>query len=103
MTGHLLHVARCPRHIQPVFNLIVDMHPYGHPCCGQLTAVKKVSTDQYPMTVYIAGPSVQLIEVTCFFKLSTDQLFFINQRLRSIMINRGISLIKVPFTENKWK
>ena len=44
-------LARCPRHIQPVFNLIVDMHPYGHPCCGQFTAVKKVFTDQYHMTV----------------------------------------------------
>ena len=25
-------IARCPRHIQSVFNLIVANHPYGHPC-----------------------------------------------------------------------
>ena len=24
--------ARCLRHIQSVFNLIVDNDPYGHPC-----------------------------------------------------------------------
>ena len=60
-------------------NLIVD-----HPCYGQLTAVRK----GYRLSVShdcIAGSSVKLIEVTCFFfKLSTGQLLvLIDHRLRS--------------------
>ena len=29
-----------------VFSMIYNGHPYGHPCHGQLTAVKK----EYPLT-----------------------------------------------------
>ena len=44
-------LARCPRHIQSVFNFIVDNHPYGHPCLmvnRQLS--KRVSADQCHLT-----------------------------------------------------
>ena len=77
-------LARCPRHMQSVFELDSG-HPYEHPCYGQLTAVKKgirwpVSPD------CIVGSIVQLIEVLCFLKLSADQLLvLIDCRLRSIM------------------
>ena len=60
-------------------------HPHGHPCDGQLTAVKNgirfpVSHDS------IASSSVQLIKLKCFLKLPADQLLvLIDRRLRSIM------------------
>ena len=50
MTGHYYSNCRCPRHIQSIFKLDSG-HPYGHPCYGQLTAVKRVSADQCDMTV----------------------------------------------------
>ena len=60
-------------------------HPDGHPCYGQLTAVKKSIRSQVAPDC-IADSSVQLVEVTCFFKLSAGQLFvLIDRRLRSIM------------------
>ena len=77
-------LARCLRRVQSAFNLIVDIL-MGHSCYCRLTAVKKdihwpVSHD------CIAGSSVQLIEATCFLKLSSDQLLvLIDRRLRSIM------------------
>ena len=40
-------------------------HPDGHPCYGQLTAVKKSIRSQVAPDC-IADSSVQLIEVTCF-------------------------------------
>ena len=75
-------LARCSKHLQSVFlNKKLDS---GHPYYGQLTAVKK----GYPLTMShdcITGSSIQLIEVTCFLKLSADQLLviLINCRLRS--------------------
>ena len=51
---------------------------------GQLTAVKK-GCPLTSVTCCIGGSSVQLIEVTCFLKLSTDQLLvLIDRRLRYI-------------------
>ena len=75
-------LARCPRHIQYVFELDSG-HSYEHPCYGQLTAVKKGIC--WPMSPdCISKTSVQLIEVTCFFKSSADQmLVLIDHRLRS--------------------
>ena len=95
-------LARCPRHIQSVFNfmivdILMDIHvmvnwqlskrypltsvtwlyllksyPYGHPCYGQLTAVK-VSADQCHLTVSLNN-------------LYADQLLvLIDRRLRSII------------------
>ena len=60
-------LARCPRHIQSVFELDSG-HPYKHPCYGQLTAVKKSIC--WPVSLgCIASSIVQLIEATCFFKV----------------------------------
>ena len=91
-------LARCPRHMQSVFELDSG-HPYEHPCYGQLTAVKKgirwpVSPD------CIVGSIVQLIEVLCFLKLSADQLLvLIDCRLRSIM-KRSIIIINNLLTSS---
>jgi len=53
-------LARCPRHIQTVFN------PYGHQCYGQLTALKRgVRWPGSPEC--ITGPTVQ--PRWCFFKV----------------------------------
>ena len=75
-------LARCPKHLQSVFlNKKLDSE---HPYYGQLTAVKI----GYLLTVShdcIMGSSIQVIEVTCFLKLSADQLLviLIDHRLRS--------------------
>ena len=100
-------LARCPRHIQSVFNfMIVDIlmvnwqlskrypltsvtslyllksYPYGHPCSGQLTAVK-VSADQCHLTV-------------SFNKLYAGQLLvLIDRRLRSIIKINNLSTSSV--------
>ena len=42
-------LTTCARHIQSVFNF--KGHPYGHPCYGQLIALKGVSADQCHLTV----------------------------------------------------
>ena len=77
-------VCRCPRYIQSVFNLIVDILMDIHVMVNwQLS--KRVSTDQCHLTV----SQVQVYTThwgDIFFRLSADQLLvLIHRRLRSIM------------------
>ena len=66
--------ARCPRHVQSVFNLIVDI-----PCYGQLTAVKKVSADQCHVSV-LRAQVYNSLRWLVFLKLCTDQLLVLIDR-----------------------
>ena len=66
--------ARCLRHIQSVFNLIVDNDPYGHPCLmvnWQLS--KRISADQCHLTA-LRAKAYDLSGWRVFLKLSADQL-----------------------------
>ena len=74
-------LAWCPRHILSVFivNLIVDI-------LMDIYVMVKMGIHLPVSPECIAGSSVQLIEMTCFLKLSVDQLLvLIDGRLRSIM------------------
>ena len=65
--------------VPKAYTICVDLdsgHPHGHPCYGQLTAVKKVSADQCHLTVSWAQVFNSLRGRRFFFKLSTDQLLF---------------------------
>ena len=77
-------LARCPRHIQSVFNLIVDILMDIHVMVNwQLS--KRVSADQYHLAVLQAQVYYSL-RWCVFLKLSADQLLvLIDCRLRSIM------------------
>ena len=77
-------LARCLRHIQSVFNLIVDILMDIHVMVNwQLS--KRVSADQCNLTVSLAHV-YKLIELTCFLKLFADQLLvLIDCSFRSIM------------------
>ena len=76
--------ARCLRHIQSVFNLIVDNDPYGHPCLmvnWQLS--KRISADQCHLTA-LRAKAYDLLGWRVFLKLSADQsLVLIGCWLRS--------------------
>ena len=78
--SHLL-ADRCSRHIQSVFNLIMDIH----------VMVNWQLSKRYPLTSVtwlIAGASEQLIEVKCSFTVSV----LINRRHWSIFFFRRNSL-----------
>ena len=62
----LARLARCPRHIPSVFNLIADIHVMVNWQLSEKGIRWPVSND------CIATSSVQLIEVACSFKLSAD-------------------------------
>ena len=73
-----IHVSRCemahslarnPRHIPSVFNLVLDIHVMIN---LQLSKKIQVSADRYHMTVSLTQVK-ELIEVTYFLKLSADQ------------------------------
>ena len=85
-------LPRWPESPKTLGTTLLDSGPHhGHPCYGQLTAFKKGT--HWPVSHdCIAGWSVQFIEVTCFLKLSADQLLvLIDRRLRSI--------IKMPYNK----
>ena len=71
-------LARCSRHIQSVFNLIVDILMDFHVDWSIDSCQKGCPLTS--VTCCIGGSSVQLIEVTCFLKLSTDQLLVLIDR-----------------------
>ena len=59
-------LARCPRHIQSVL-VIVGILMDDHVMVKRQLS-KRASTDQCHLPI-IAGSSVQLVEMTCFFKV----------------------------------
>ena len=65
--------ARCPRHMQSVFNLTVDTIVMVN---WQLS--QRVSTDQYHLNVMVGSILYNSLRRCVFLKLSADQLALIN-------------------------
>ena len=91
-------LARCPRHMQSVFELDSG-HPCEHPCYGQLTAVKKGI--YWPVSPgCIVGSIVQLIEVMCFFKVICWPVVGFNWLQAQVHNERAIIIINSSLTSS---
>ena len=79
-------LARSPRYILSVFNLVLDIHVMVNWQLSKKGIRWPVFRD------YIAGLGIQLIEATYFLKLSADQFLFFNWLLAQVHFLKWNSL-----------